>query len=374
MSTTSHVENQETQTQPWQKRLFTAYYDAKRPGSLGGVAALARAANVSVNRTRKWLKSQPTYTLHKPARKTYPTRQYHVSNVDMQWQADLCDMQQLAKYNQGYRYIITVIDILSRHAWARPLKSKHGTDVAKALEDIFQEGRIPERLQTDEGTEFRNPHVRKVLDDYHVELFHVKSAYKAAIVERFNRTLKNKMWHHFTAKQTNVWHDKLDDFLHSYNHSVHRTIGCTPASVTPENAMDIWLKLYGNRKIPKKRGDIRVGDRVRISKVKSVFEKGYLPNWTEEEFIVDSISTKYSPISYKLRDHNGEVIDGSFYRYEIQPIDRDENIYRVERILKTERRGRDTWYFVHWKGYPSSMDSWIRQQDIVDDEGEVRQY
>ena len=113
---------------------------------------------------------------------------------------------------------------------------------------------------------------------------------------------------------------------------------------------------------------------VRISKVKSVFEKGYLPNWTEEIFTVDSINTKYHPITFKLKDYNGEVIEGSFYRYEIQPIDRDENIYRVERILKTERRGGDTWYFVHWKGYPSSMDSWIRQQDIVDDEGEVRRY
>ena len=104
---------------------------------------------------------------------------------------------------------------------------------------------------------------------------------------------------------------------------------------------------------------VSVGDRVPISKVKSVFEKGYLPNWTEEEFFVHSINTKYSPTMFKLRDYSGEVIEGSFYRHEIQPILRDDNMFVVERILKRRRRHGVLQYFVKWRGYPSSMNSWV---------------
>ena len=103
---------------------------------------------------------------------------------------------------------------------------------------------------------------------------------------------------------------------------------------------------------------------MRISKVKTVFEKGYLPNWTEEEFIVDSINTKHAPTMFKLRDYAGDVIDGSFYRYEIQPIAHDDGIYLVEHILRRRWRGHEMWYFVKWRGYPSSMNSWVRQRDI----------
>ena len=103
-------------------------------------------------------------------RKKFPTRKYVVNNIDSQWQADLADMQTISRYNDGYNYILTVIDILSRYAWARPLKTKRGQEVAAAFESIFSEGRIPERLQTDQGKEFENVHVRNLLERHHVEL------------------------------------------------------------------------------------------------------------------------------------------------------------------------------------------------------------
>ena len=277
---------------------------------------------------------------------------------------DLADLQLLARQNRGYRYILTVIDILSRYAWARPLKSKRGEEVAAAFRSIFREGRIPIRIQSDQGKEFENTHVRTLFAEYDIELFSVKSAYKCALVERFNKTLKTRLWRYFTAHNTYKWIDVLPDVVHSYNHRKHRMIGKRPADITERNAMEIWLRLHGNRQRGKMPRDIRVGDRVRISKVKSVFEKSYLPNWTEEEFFVDSINTKHAPTIFKLGDYSGDVIDGSFYRYEIQPVTHDDDVYLVERILRRQRRGRDMWYFVKWRGYPSSMNSWIRQQDM----------
>ena len=345
------------------ERLSAIYFNPKHPASLGSLDALASAAGVSKKRVKEWSLAQPTYTLHRQARKRYPTRAYIVSGVDHQWQVDLCDMQLLARQNRGYRYILTVIDIMSRYAWARPLKSKRGAEVAKAFQNIFREKRIPRRIQSDQGKEFENVHVRALFSEHGIELFSVKSAFKAAIVERFNRTLKTRLWRYFTAYNTKKWIDILQDIVHSYNRRKHRTIGKRPVDVKSANAMETWQRLArGKRaKLPR---DVRVGDRVRISKVKSVFDKGYLPNWTEEEFFIDSINTKYAPTMFKLRDHAGDVIDGSFYRHEIQPITHTDDIYLVERILRRKRRQGELWYFVKWRGYPDSMNSWVRQRDV----------
>ena len=323
-----------------------------------------KTTGIKSKHVKEWLKSQPTYTLHRSARKKYPTRKYIVHDIDEQWQADLADVALISRSNNGNRFILTVIDIFSRYAWARPLKSKKGNEVANAFKDIFEEGRIPKRIQTDQGKEFENRFVKRLFEEHDIELFSVKSAYKAALVERFNRTLKTKIWKYFTNNLTNKWTNVLQDLVSSYNNSIHRTINRTPISVTSENSSDVWQHLYSNLKSGSVSKDIKVGDRVKISKVKSTFEKGYLPNWTEEEFFVDSINTKYKPTSFKLKDYDGDIIEGSFYRYEIQPIIHEDDVYLVERIIRRQKRQREWWYFVKWRGYPNSANSWVRKSDI----------
>ena len=123
------------------------------------------------------------------------------------------------------------------------------------------------------------------------------------MVERFNRTLKTKIWTYFTAKQTNVYIDKLEDFVKSYNHSVHRMIGMRPADVKENDQDRIWAKLYGNNiHMPQKQSS--VGRFARISKIKGVFEKGYIPNWSEEHFHIKKRIPKRKPV-YKLTDDMG---------------------------------------------------------------------
>lgn len=344
-------------------QLKKIYYDPKHPAGYSSIKKLTEATGLNEKQVKTWLKAQPTYTLHKTARKKYPTRRYITHTVDEQWQTDLCEVQLIARQNEGYRYILTVIDIFSRYAWARPLKSKRGQDVAEAFRDIFDEGRIPTRIQSDQGKEFENRDVYRLFDEHNIELFSVKSAYKAALVERFNRTLKNKLWKYFTASATVRWLDILQDVVHSYNHSVHRSIGRAPVTVTHLNAHE--LREERRPKAAEQKGNIQVGDQVRISKVKSVFAKGYLANWTEEVFKIASINRKYSPITYKLKDYNGEVIEGSFYRHEIQPIIKSDDLFLVEKIIRTEKRGNEKWCFVKWQGYPSSMNSWVRKSDVV---------
>ena len=100
--------------------------------------------------------------------------------------------------------------------------------------------------------------------------------------------------------------------------------------------------------------------------MKSVFEKGYLPNWTEENFTVAIVDRKRSPIMYRLVDYNGDLIEGSFYRHKIQPIvhNEDDDLFMVEKVIQRKRRGGENWALVKWLGYPSSMNSWVRQTDL----------
>lgn len=354
---------------PGEKRLNQIYYDPSHPAALGSVRALADAAKVPLRRTREWLRKQPTYTLHRQARKNYPSRKYYVNNIDDQWQMDLADMNLIQRQNNNYRYILTCIDILSRYAWARPLKTKQGVEVANAIEDIFNtSGRIPKRIQTDQGKEFYNAAVKKLLEEHNIELFSVKSPKKCALVERWNRTIKTKLWKYFTSRNTYKWLEILPKIVHAYNHSKHRTIKMKPVDVNRDNAMLLWERLYGKEERNKQTiGDITEGDVVRISKAKGQFEKGYLPNWSREEFFIDKINTKFLPSMVTLKDHKGDAIEGNFYEDEIQRIarDKDDDVYEVERIVRQQRKDGEIWYLVKWLGYDDSFNSWIRKRDVT---------
>ncbi len=258
-------------------QLRKIYYDPKHVAGFSSIEKLSKASGIKPTVVKEWLKGQPTYTLHKSARKKYPTRKYISHDVDEQWQADLADVTLIADENNGNRFILTVIDIFSRYAWARPLKSKRGSDVAAAFKDIFKGGRIPRRIQTDQGKEFENREVRKLFREHDIELFSVKSAYKAALVERFNRTLKTKLWKYFTANLNQNWVRVLKDVVNTYNNSIHRMTGRRPKNINADNAHELREQNALQRQKVTTRSDIKVGDQVRISKVKSVFEKAIYP-------------------------------------------------------------------------------------------------
>lgn len=349
-----------------EKKLEKVYYDPQHPASFASIAKLSKATGIGKKKVETWLMRQPTYTLHRQARKRYPTRKYIVHDIDEQWQADLAEVGQIADKNQGYRYILTVIDIFSRYAWCRPLKNKKGETVAEAFNDIFKEGRIPKRVQTDQGKEFENRWVQALFKTHQVEWFAIKSANKAALVERFNRTLKQRMWKFFTSKNRMVWTKALQKVVHSYNHSVHSSIRRRPAEVSRVDVDEMREENYRRKIPPKDLDDIRVGQQVRISKMKSIFAKSYLPSWTEEIFTVANISRKDRPIMYTLKDYNGEELEGGFYRQEIQPVIKDDDVYLVEHVIRKQRRKGEVWCLVKWKGYSQAFNSWVRQTDMED--------
>ena len=242
------------------KTIKRIYYDPADPGSFGGVDRLFRrvkeklnenkTGNIDITRSdiKKFLTDQASYSLHRPAKKSFQRNPTRVSGIDQQWQADLADMQGLSRFNRGNRYILTVIDVFSKYAWAIPIKSKSSSDLKQAFENLFEKrakSRLPSRLQTDKGKEFLNKPVQEMFHKHDIEHFTTWSDMKAAIVERFNRTLKSRLWQYFSAKQTRTYIDVLDDIVAAYNNSFHRSIQMTPRQASEkQNEQSVWTQLY----------------------------------------------------------------------------------------------------------------------------------
>ena len=224
------------------------YYDIKHPASYGGVAKLAKASNLSPTIVRKWLMTQDAYTLHKPVRFKFRRRKVIAYGIGELMQCDLIDVSKLSKYNDGNKYILTAIDVFSKYAFAIPLRSKNAEAVVDGFKKLFEEIKFNVvNLQTDEGKEFYNKKVQAYFKRLKIHHYSSYSEHKASVVERFNRTLKTKLYRIFTHTNSYRYVDVLKSVLKSYNTSVHRTTGYAPADVTPELESEIFEKVYGYR-------------------------------------------------------------------------------------------------------------------------------
>ena len=173
-------------------------------------------------------------------------------------------------------FLLTVIDISTKMAWCVPLKNKSATSLVTALKSTFTKCWL-KTLQSDQGLEFLNKSVQALLKMYSIHHFSTHNAEtKTSIVERFNRTLKMRMWRYFTKHQTWRYIDVLQDLVQSYNNTPHRSIGMAPSQVSAKNQEEVWLRLYGHD--GKGVSKFRVSNRMRISKFKRLFEKGYAAN------------------------------------------------------------------------------------------------
>ena len=353
-----------------ESKLNKIYYDPHSAGAYGGVARLLTEArrqrlNVTREEVEQFLSDQHTYSLHKPIRRVFETNHTYVSGIDKQWQADLADMQGVAVENGGVRFLLTCIDVFSKYAWVVPVKDKGAAAMSKALDTLLKLAapRKPTRLQTDKGNEFLCKSVQHLLKAQNIQHFTTDSDKKAAVVERFNRTIKTRIWKYFTAKRTRRYVDVLDDFVHAYNNSRHRSIGMKPADVRTQHETQIWRRLYddGSRGAHEP-SSLKQGQMVRISRWKGDFEKGYMPNWSAEDFHVRNV-IKHPHTMYELKDNDDESVRGAFYHKEVQPI-RTNKIFIDKVLRKRTTRGGVRELFVKWKGWPARFNSWIKENEL----------
>lgn len=346
------------------------YYDPGNPASFSSANRLRKAvvdvAQKPIKNVRKWLSGQETYTLHKRSVRKFKRRKTIAKGIDHQWQADLMQLDMLARYNSNYSYVLICIDVFSRMTYVEPIKRKTGQQVTEALEKIFKRtDKSPKLLQVDHGREFYNINVEQLLKKYHVKMFSVRSVKKASLVERVILTLKQKLFKWMTKHKTKRYVDILQDVVSGYNRKVHTALGIPPIDVTKKNEADLWRKQYANE-FPLKGGfQFKTGEKVRISKPKKMFEKSYLPQWSEEYYsVARRRATK--PVTYQLKTVNGEFLPRSFYEEEMQLITQPqkEGLFPIDILESRKNKHTPYEHFVHYRNFPPAYDRWLDAKTV----------
>ena len=364
----------------WEDYLQEIYYNPANAGSFGGPDKLYRYVKkagkyvISKYKIRKWLQRQEAYSLQRPLKRKFKRNRVITKGIDDQWDADLIDMTKFSKDNDGYSYIFVVIDIFSKFLWMQPIKDKKGESVTRAFKNILTEGRRPTRIRTDKGQEFRSRAFNGLLNDQHIEhLYAQNTEIKANYAERVIKTIKARIIRYMTYKQSHRYINHLGNFNENYNSTYHRTIGMAPEKVTKSKETNLWWKVYWPKKTPviskvkrvRKPFKFKVGDRVRVSHVRTLFSREYDEKWSGEIFIIAQRLLKEGLPIYKLKDYMDEEIKGSFYQSELQKIEvRDTDTFKVEKILKTKGRGHNKQYLVKWFNWSSKFNSWIKADDV----------
>lgn len=296
--------------------------------------------------------------LHKQSRVNFPRRHVEVKGITDLYQADLVEMLPFSRVNRGYKYILTIINCFTKFAIAVPLKYKNAVIIEKALSKVFKTYPM-KHFQTDQGGEFFNSKVKKLLNKFDINHYFTHSEKKACIVERFNRTLKNRMWKLFSERGSYKWLDILPKLVNEYNNKVHRTIGVRPVEVDQSNEKEILLKILSQRSDCSKKARFRVGDHVRVSRLMKTFSKGYHPRWSNEIYTIDSVRNTV-PTTYVLKDYRGELIQGNFYEQELAKT-RYKDSYLIEKVIK---KSGDK-LLVRWLGFDKTHDSWIDKRELI---------
>lgn len=326
--------------------------------------------------TQHWLEAQPAYTQFRRAVYRYPTAKTHVPpSVNYQWQLDLMDMFRYRDLNDGYRYILVAIDCLSRHVWLRPLRTKRSEEVASAFESILETVTAtlpkPQVVHSDAGLEFRGAPFQQLLRNNNIRFFVSQSNFKAAIAERFIRTLKERLMRYFRARNGTRWFDSLEAFQSAYNNSPHRSLqGITPQQVVSNPLLLGLLWQSVQESIPDPTPRFRIGDLVRVQLWKDAFTKGFTDRWSREIYRVSNVLARFTPTMYIVEDALTEnALPGAFNEYELQRVRVDEEDPTVfERVISVDRSQPRNWrYLVQWRDRAPYAPQWLAEKEIADD-------
>lgn len=297
-----------------------------------------RLKNEKVKDLRDFLKQQRAYTHYRNAPITIRKRNYYrVYGINEVWQLDLLSMIDLAKENDGYKYILTAIDTFSKKAYAQPIKAKSANEIVKAFDKIMkQNSRQIEIIRHDRGKEFMNWNFQNFLEKHKIKQQYCFTSLptKCAIIESFNRTLRLYIQRFFAIQEMvnnnfrKRYIDRLQNLMDTYNSTIHSTTKYRPNEVNETNATKVYHNMYRKKKRDTKRiinnglfkkPKLQQGDFVRAVKKRNIFDK-MKAKWTDEIFRVKRIVLKRPYHMYELETLNGDKVKGLLYEAEIQKI------------------------------------------------------
>lgn len=349
-----------------EKRIHKYYFDLAQPSAFTSAQAVARKSGERVEDVRAYLSEFPSHTLFKKYAHRYPRRRTIGIAPGQTIQADLADFQALRSANDGFGYCLLAVDVYSRYFFAVPVRRKTGPDMLAAIKQLFEKvrkryGHLCTRFITDQGREFYNKECNALYKEHNIAHFSPRSEIKAAMAERGIQTFKRRLYKYMNHANSERWTSAAEPIIKAINRSVNRSTGLAPERVSSGDIDEFPQPVTETRR---KGAPLSVGDTVRISKARAVFDKGYLPSWSEEIFVVEKVRDTLRPPYVTLRDLDGEEIEGIFYYQEVQKV-QVPHLNKVERILDRKRvRGKEH-LLIRWSGRGPEFDSWIPATDIV---------
>jgi Integrase core domain len=305
-------------------------------------------------------RSDIIHELFKQPRVNYPTRHVVVKGIDDLVEMDLMDMQKLSKWNGGYKYILCAINVFSKKGYCTPVKDKTAATVSRAADEILKNADARFKLfHSDRGSEFNGVFL-DMLKRHGIKKYFTYSNKKAAVVERFIKTIKYNLYRDMSLRAKQTYIEALKKIVDKYNNTKHRTIGMPPNKVNKRNEKFLLETVYNyDRKIVKPK--YKVGQFVRRAHPKSTFSRIFYPSYSVRIYKIVARNKKF-PVTYKLMD-GAETVDGSFYEPQLQLV-KNPDIFLVEKVIR--RRGNRA--FVKWEDYPSEFNSWVDINEIYNPE------
>jgi hypothetical protein len=349
-------------------------------GSFGGIERFFKEyrkidPNVKRETVVNFLNNKRTYTLHKAQRKRFPRRFYLVARPGHTFTADVCYLLDFESENQGYKYLLVIVDLFSKYLSVYPLKTLKSSEMIASFTAFFENNiYIYSKAMTDLGVELTSSAMQKLYTKYKIVNYHSESReIKAGLVEITIRNIRRRLYQYFTEYKTNVYLDVLPKIVDTYNLSEHRgLLQKCPLDIhligTHEEACTFAQKIYKYRRSLMKHISpaLALGKYVRIVSIGTTqnnFFRGYKIRNTLEKFQISKVNKHHIPVTYNLIDDSNEPVKGIFYRSELILTEKDE-ICRIH-ILKTKKEKGKTKYLVSYIDYPESKHIWITSDMLV---------
>jgi len=308
--------------------LKSIFYNTKKPGGYSGTNILLRyAKKINKNITKKdvtrFLLSQKSSSLWAPRYTRYKRNSFVQIKRNFQFSIDLMFLVNYSEINDGFKYLLTTIDVFSRQAHVFALRTKKSEEVLKSIKYLVEQVPSIKILSSDLGTEFFNKNFKLFCKQKNIGMwFSENREIKQSLSERFHRTLRQKLLKMFTHRNKDLWIDQYQNIVKNYNNTFHRTLGCAPNEVTAKNQLQIARKMFPpppSSYIKKKKPKFKKNNYVRLQRLFNNFEKNAY-RWTREIFKISKIFTDKKIVQYQITDKKHNIISGKFYGAELKLV------------------------------------------------------
>ena len=279
---------------------------------------LQKATKLSLNQIDSFLQGKNSYTkFFIPQRNSYPRLTTLAFDINDIWCIDVAYMDKIARPNDGVKFLLVCVDVLSRFLRVEPMKSLTSVAAKNALVTMLNNSSTlhPNKIWTDQGKEFEGD-FKKFCKSVGIHQYHSFSGTKAAFAERAIRALKAQIVRHLEEEWMWRYIDKLPKFVQTINDRVNRSIGMAPSKVEKKHVLKLIAMKQRSTLSKEKVPRYKVGDFVRIASRNVPFRKGYLQQFTNEVFTIAKLFSTHPP-AYILRDEQNEEIQGKFYEAEL---------------------------------------------------------